>query len=51
MIDYKNLLLDAICVVDVNAKCVNVSGACERIFGYTPAERVGKNMNGFGLSR
>ncbi len=44
IIDYKNLLLDAICVVDVNANCVNVSGACERIFGYTPAEMVGKNM-------
>ena len=42
--DYKELLLDAICVVDANANCINVSGACERIFGYTSAEMVGKNM-------
>jgi PAS domain S-box-containing protein len=41
---YKDLLLDAICVVDANGTVVNISGACERIFGYTPAEMVGKNM-------
>lgn len=44
VLDYRDLLLDAICVVDVNANCVNLSGACQRIFGYTPAEMVGKNM-------
>ena len=43
-IDYQDLLMDAICFVDVNANCLRVSGACERIFGYTPAEMVGKNM-------
>ncbi len=42
--DYHGLLSDAICVVDPKGNCVNVSGACERIFGYTPAEMVGKNM-------
>lgn len=41
---YKDLLLDAICVVDADGNVVNISGACERIFGYTPAEMVGKNM-------
>jgi PAS domain S-box-containing protein len=41
---YHDLLSDAICVVDPTGNCVNVSGACERIFGYTPAEMVGKNM-------
>lgn len=41
---YKALLLDAIFVVDAGGNVVNVSGACERIFGYTPAEMIGKNM-------
>lgn len=41
---YQDLLLDAICIVDADANCVNVSGACERIFGYTPDEMVGKNL-------
>lgn len=44
LVDYQSLLMDAICVVDAHANCLNVSGACERIFGYTPAEMVGKNM-------
>lgn len=43
-VEYQDLVLDAICVVDSNAICVKVSGACERIFGYTPAEMVGKKM-------
>lgn len=43
-IDHTDLLMDAICFVDADANCVNISGACERIFGYTPAEMVGKNM-------
>lgn len=42
--DYRDLVLDAICAVDLQGKCVSVTGACERIFGYTPAEMVGKQM-------
>ncbi|QAU33104.1 PAS domain S-box protein [Janthinobacterium sp. 17J80-10] len=42
--DYGHLMLDAICAVDAQGKCVSVTGACERIFGYTPAEMVGKQM-------
>ena len=42
--DYGDLVLDAICVVDAQARCISVSGACERIFGYTPVEMVGKKM-------
>ena len=42
--DYGDLVLDAICVVDSQSKCVSVTGACERIFGYTPAEMVGKQL-------
>ena len=39
-----DLLLDAICVVDKEGRFVFVSAACERIFGYTPAEMVGRAM-------
>jgi diguanylate cyclase (GGDEF)-like protein/PAS domain S-box-containing protein len=39
-----DLLLDAICVVDVNDRFVFVSAAFERIFGYTPEEIVGTSM-------
>lgn len=39
-----DLLLDAICVVDKQGCFVSVSGACERIFGYTPEELIGKQM-------
>lgn len=39
-----DLLLDAICVVDTRGCFVSVSGACERIFGYTPEEMIGKPM-------
>ncbi len=42
--EYENLVLDAIFVVDAQARCLSVTGACERIFGYTPAEMVGKKM-------
>ena len=42
--DYGDLLLDAIFVVNAHAQCLSVTGACERIFGYTPAEMVGKYM-------
>ncbi len=37
-------LLDAICVVDGDGRFVFVSAACERIFGYTPQEMIGKVM-------
>ncbi|WP_137886646.1 diguanylate cyclase domain-containing protein [Pseudomonas sp. 2FE] len=39
-----DLLLDAICVVDVEGRFVFVSAACERIFGYTPEEMIGRAM-------
>src|SRR3569832_2270061 len=42
-----DLLLDAICVVDVQGHFVFVSAACERIFGYTPEEMIGKPMIDF----
>ena len=42
--DYGHLMLDAIFVVDAQAVCLSVTGACERIFGYTPSEMVGKRM-------
>ncbi|TCS37878.1 PAS domain S-box-containing protein [Paucimonas lemoignei] len=42
--DYTDLVLDAICVVDAQGTCLSVTGACERIFGYTPAEMAGKKM-------
>lgn len=42
--DYGDLMLDAICAVDSQGTCVSVTGACERIFGYTPAEMAGKQM-------
>ncbi|HZX30195.1 MAG TPA: PAS domain S-box protein [Rhodocyclaceae bacterium] len=37
-----DLLLDAVCVVDPEGRLVSVSGACERIFGYTPDEMIGR---------
>lgn len=39
-----DLLLDAICVVDKDGVFLFVSGACERIFGYTQAEMLGRPM-------
>ena len=39
-----DLLLDAICVVDAQGNFVYASAACERIFGYTPQEMLGKRM-------
>lgn len=39
-----DLLLDAICVVDAQGNIVYVNAACERIFGYTPEEMVGRRM-------
>lgn len=39
-----NLLMDAVFAVDADARVVFASVACERIFGYTPQEMIGKNM-------
>jgi PAS domain S-box-containing protein len=39
-----DLLLDAVCVVDAQGCFIFVSAACERIFGYTPAEMIGRPM-------
>ena len=37
---FTDLLLDAVCMVDVNGRFVFVSAACERIFGYTQEEMI-----------
>jgi PAS domain S-box-containing protein len=37
-------MLDAICVVDREGRFIFASAACERIFGYTPKEMIGKAM-------
>ncbi|MBP6018396.1 MAG: diguanylate cyclase [Burkholderiaceae bacterium] len=39
-----DLLVDAVFAVDVDARVVFASASCERIFGYTPTEMIGKNM-------
>ncbi|PTT29421.1 sensor domain-containing diguanylate cyclase [Pseudomonas sp. HMWF021] len=39
-----DLLLDAVCAVDKHGRFVFVSAACERIFGYTPDELIGRQM-------
>ncbi|NHZ90939.1 diguanylate cyclase [Massilia sp. CCM 8733] len=39
-----DLLLDAVCMVDAGGRFVFVSAACERIFGYTQQEMIGKLM-------
>ncbi|NVZ66108.1 diguanylate cyclase [Pseudomonas gingeri] len=41
---YIDLLLDAVCAVDVEGRFVFVSAACEHIFGYTPDELIGTSM-------
>lgn len=41
---YMDLLLDAICVVDSSGHFIYVSAGCERIFGYTQEEMIGKLM-------
>jgi diguanylate cyclase (GGDEF)-like protein/PAS domain S-box-containing protein len=41
---FTDLLLDAICMVDAGGRFVFVSAACERIFGYTQEEMIGKVM-------
>lgn len=42
-----DLLLDAICIVDLQGRFLFVSAAGERIFGYTPDEMLGKPMLDF----
>src|SRR4051794_24356529 len=42
--NFIDLLLDAICIVDAEGHFVFVSAACERIFGYTAEELIGKPM-------
>jgi diguanylate cyclase (GGDEF)-like protein/PAS domain S-box-containing protein len=44
LLNVMDLLLDAICVVDAHGHFVFVSAACERIFGYTPDEMIGRQM-------
>lgn len=39
-----DLLVDTICVVNVEGRFVFVSAACEQTFGYTPAEMIGQPM-------
>ena len=39
-----DMLVDAVCVVDPSGHFVYASAACERIFGYTPQEMVGRQM-------
>lgn len=39
-----DLLIDAVFAVDADANVVFASASCERIFGYSPQEMVGKNM-------
>jgi diguanylate cyclase (GGDEF)-like protein/PAS domain S-box-containing protein len=39
-----DLLIDAVFAVDADANVVFASAACERIFGYTPREMIGRNM-------
>jgi diguanylate cyclase (GGDEF)-like protein/PAS domain S-box-containing protein len=44
LVGFVDLLLDAICVVDVEGRFVFVSAASERIFGYLPHELIGQQM-------
>jgi diguanylate cyclase (GGDEF)-like protein/PAS domain S-box-containing protein len=42
--NFTDLLLDAVCMVDIAGRFVYVSAACERIFGYTQQEMIGMVM-------
>lgn len=42
--NFIDIMLDAVFAVDAEANIVYVSASCERIFGYTPQEMIGKNM-------
>src|SRR3569832_1634581 len=37
-----DLLLDAVCAVDAECRCVFASAACDRIFVYAPTEMIGR---------
>ncbi|HJU27163.1 MAG TPA: diguanylate cyclase [Rhodanobacteraceae bacterium] len=39
-----DMLVDAVCIVDPDGRFVYASAACERIFGYTPDEMIGRQM-------
>ena len=41
-VDFLDLLLDAVCVVDPDGRFVYVSAASEQIFGYRPDEMIGR---------
>lgn len=41
---FVDLLLDAVFLVDARGRVTYVNAACERIFGYTPAELIGESM-------
>ncbi len=40
-VDFMDLLLDAICVVNPKGQVLFASAACEKMFGYTPQEMLG----------
>jgi diguanylate cyclase (GGDEF)-like protein/PAS domain S-box-containing protein len=42
--DYIDQLLEAICVVDANGRFLYLSSGCERIFGYSSDEMIGRPM-------
>lgn len=44
LLEFMDLLLDAVCVVNAQGRFVFVSAASEQLFGYTPDEMVGRNM-------
>lgn len=44
LIEFMDLLLDAICVVNAQGRFVFASAACQQIFGYTPEEMLGRSM-------
>lgn len=39
-----DIMMDAVIAVDVEARVIYASAACERIFGYAPDEMIGKTM-------
>lgn len=42
LIDFMDLLLDVVCVVDTEGRLMFVSAASEHMFGYTPEELIGQ---------
>ncbi|NBB12852.1 GGDEF domain-containing protein [Pseudomonas sp. SLFW] len=44
LVGFVDMLMDAICVVDVEGRYVFASAAAERIFGYRPDELIGRKM-------